>query len=292
MGKLYIVATPIGNLGDISARALETFRNVDIIAAEDTRHSGALLAHFGINTPLISYHKYSEEQRAPRLIQILQNENKSIALITDAGTPCVSDPGYRLVRYAREAGVEVIAIPGASAVMAAISVCGFDASRFAFYGFLPKKDSELRKTAQEIIMSAAEERGVNVVVFYESPRRLLDTLIIFSEVLCGHEAMVCVCNDLTKMYEASYYGGLKSVIEQITANPNAEKGEYTVVLQLPRIMSQKENPLSTEALIVDAMVKEGISLKEAVKAVKAALPAEQRAGVYDAAVRLRELLVN
>lgn len=282
-GTLSLVGTPIGNLGDMSPRALETLQNADLIAAEDTRTTAMLLEKYGITgAKVLPNHKFNEQNAAAGFVRDLL-AGKNVALVTDAGMPCVSDPGYLLVEAAVEAGIPVTAVPGPCAAVAAVAVSGFNALSFAFYGFLPRTPGEIRKVLRRV-----EKEYSPLSVFYESPNRISDTVEIIGEVLPG--CRVCVCNDLTKKFERIYRGSPAEVLAQLKSNPNADKGEYVLLLENRRTdPREEENKLSPEALLVDRMVKEGISAKEAVAllASEKVLPKRE---LYDAAVRLRELL--
>lgn len=215
-GKLFVVATPIGNLEDISNRALNTLREVDFIACEDTRQSLKLLNHFEIKKSLISFHQHSKISKVDLLIEKMA-EGENIALITDAGTPAISDPGEVLVREAIKAGIEIVPIPGASAAVSALSVSGLDTSEFVFIGFLPHKKGRQTKL-KEI---SAEKR---TVVLYESPYRIKKLLNEITEFVGDRE--VVVCRELTKKFEEIYRGKASDVVEKIK-----EKGEFVVVLE-------------------------------------------------------------
>lgn len=282
-GTLFIVGTPIGNLGDMSPRAVETLQNADLIAAEDTRTAAMLLEKFGITgAKILPNHKFNEGNAAYGFVQDLL-QGKTIALVTDAGMPCVSDPGYLLVEAAVAAGVPVTAVPGPCAAVTAVAVSGFNALSFAFYGFLPRTAGDIRKVLRRV-----EKEYSPLSVFYESPNRITDTVELVGEVL--PDFRVCVCNDLTKKFERIYRGTPEQVLEQLKSNPNASKGEYVLLLERSKT-EQKEDTakLSPEALLVDRMVKDGVSAKEAVALLTAekALPKRE---LYDAALRLRELL--
>lgn len=223
-GTLYIVATPIGNLKDISLRALEILeKSVDLIAAEDTRHSRQLLQHYAINTRLISLHEYNEKKRSEILIDYLL-QGKNIALISDAGTPLVSDPGYRLVKLAREQQITVIPIPGACAAIAALSASGLPTDRFVFEGFLPVKTQALRERLQEL---ASETR---TTIFYVAPHRLLMLIEIMIEIL-GTERNVVLAKELTKMFETVYSANLSDLHNWLVTNNAHQKGEFVLLLQ-------------------------------------------------------------
>ncbi len=282
-GTLFIVGTPIGNLGDMSPRAVETLGNVDLIAAEDTRTTAMLLEKYGITgAKVLPNHKFNEGNAAYGFVQDLL-QGKSIALVTDAGMPCVSDPGYLLVEAAVAAGVPVTAVPGPCAAVTAVAVSGFNALSFAFYGFLPRTAGDIRKVLRRV-----EKEYSPLSVFYESPNRIMDTVELVGEVL--PDFRVCVCNDLTKKFERIYRGTPEEVLSQLKSNPNATKGEYVLLLERGKQDEKaEEEKLSPEALLVDRMVKAGISAKEAV-ALLAAEKVLPKRELYDAAVRLRELL--
>ena len=281
-GTLFIVGTPIGNLGDMSPRAVETLGNVDLIAAEDTRTTAMLLEKYGITgAKVLPNHKFNEGNAAYGFVQDLL-QGKSIALVTDAGMPCVSDPGYLLVEAAVAAGVPVTAVPGPCAAVTAVAVSGFNALSFAFYGFLPRTAGDIRKVLRRV-----EKEYSPLSVFYESPNRIMDTVELVGEVL--PDFRVCVCNDLTKKFERIYRGTPEEVLSQLKSNPNATKGEYVLLLERGKQDEKaEEEKLSPEALLVDRMVKAGISAKEAV-ALLAAEKVLPKRELYDAAVRLREL---
>ncbi|MDR3121813.1 MAG: 16S rRNA (cytidine(1402)-2'-O)-methyltransferase [Clostridiales bacterium] len=232
MSVLYVVATPIGNMGDVSRRAIETLAACDVIACEDTRRTRGLLTHFDIRGKrLVSYHKFNEVSRADGLVGQMLDGGLSVALVCDAGTPGISDPGSRLVRSARERGVKVLSVCGPSAVAAAVSVCGFEPSGFEFIGFLPRVEKE-RKAVFEGVRRAARR----VFVFYESPRRIAAFAERLAAELPGAEA--CFCADISKLHEKSYYGPVDEVALAIAADPEAALGEYTVVVQKARDASR------------------------------------------------------
>ncbi|MCS6919061.1 MAG: 16S rRNA (cytidine(1402)-2'-O)-methyltransferase [Fimbriimonadales bacterium] len=218
-GALYVVATPIGNLQDITLRALETLRTVDLIAAEDTRHTKKLLQHYGIETPLISFHQHSGAGRMESIIRRLQ-AGESVALVTDAGTPGISDPGGALVEAAHRAGIRVVPIPGASAVTAVLSAAGLPAHRFRFEGFPPRKEGARRKFFESLQGEDAP------IVFYESPHRLLKTLQAAYDAL--GDCTVIVGRELTKQFEELFRGALSEAIAHWQTKP--PKGEFVVVL--------------------------------------------------------------
>jgi 16S rRNA (cytidine1402-2'-O)-methyltransferase len=221
-GVLYVVATPIGNLEDISARALRVLKEAGVVAAEDTRHSGTLLSHFGIRTELISLHDHNEAERAPMLVtRLLAGE--SVALISDAGTPLISDPGFDLVRAARAAGITVTPIPGASALVAALSVSGLPTDRFIFEGFLPAKSAARRERLE---LLSLEPR---TLVFYESVHRLHESLEDMAAVF-GPERPAVLARELTKLHEGVRDATLQALAEWAASDPAAGKGEVVVMI--------------------------------------------------------------
>ncbi|MGC1481579.1 MAG: 16S rRNA (cytidine(1402)-2'-O)-methyltransferase [Chthoniobacterales bacterium] len=217
---LTIVPTPIGNLDDITLRALSALREADVVAAEDTRHSGILLKHHGISKPFVSFHEHNEARRTAELIEELSGGRK-VALITDAGMPGVSDPGMRLVRACAEAGVEYTVLPGASAVVTAVVGSGFDATDFSFAGFLPVKSGQ-RRNALEAALA-----GRGTAVFFESPHRLVKSLAVLAEV--GAERRVCVARELTKKFEEYRIGLPAELLRHYEERP--PKGEICLVLE-------------------------------------------------------------
>ena len=222
-GELFIVATPIGNLADMVPRALDILQNAQLIAAEDTRHSGKLLQHFQIDTPLVAYHDYSDAAKLRQLLARLE-QGATVALISDAGTPLISDPGYRLVHEARLAGIKVTPIPGPCALIAALSASGLPSDRFSFEGFLPAKQGA-RTAALEAL--ALDQR---TLIFYESPHRIEDCLADMAAAF-GEERPVVMARELTKTFETFLRGTLQELIAQVAADPNQRKGEIVVLVQ-------------------------------------------------------------
>ncbi len=220
---LYIVATPIGNLGDMSARAIETLKHVDCIAAEDTRHSRKLLTQFAINAPILSLHEHNESERSEMLIKRLL-QNQTIALISDAGTPLISDPGYHLVQKARQHKIPVIPIPGPCALIAALSASGLNSDRFVFEGFLPEKKMARQKKLKDF------QHEMRTLVFYEAPHRILylieDMLLIF-----GAERQVVLARELTKTFETIHQGNLTELKNWLTDDTNQQCGEFVVLVK-------------------------------------------------------------
>lgn len=262
-GKLYIVATPIGNSRDMSPRGRDILSSVDLIAAEDTRRSMVLLGKLEIRNKLVSNHKFNEYGKARYFVDEML-AGKSIAVITDAGTPCISDPGNELIRAAVEAGIDVIGVPGCCAAVTALSVSGFDLSSFLFYGFFPRENAERRKLLEKL------RRGdTRTFVFYESPKRIMGLVDFFIDSEAG--VRMCLCNDLTKLHEMSFRGTPAEVKEKLLAKGNYEKGEYAVVIEIEEgyLFTKTEHTVSAEAMLVDAMVAKGVGGKDAVAAVLA-----------------------
>ncbi len=226
-GTLYVVATPIGNLEDMTPRAIRILSEVDLIAAEDTRHSGKLLKHFGIEAKTEALHEHNERSQVPRLIEILQ-AGKSIAFITDAGTPLVSDPGFHLVRSARQAGLSVIPVPGACAAIAALSAAGLPSDRFVFEGFPPAKSAARRAVFEKLREEA------RTLIFYESPHRILESLKEMTEIFGpGREAVLA--RELTKQFETVRSGTLTELSEWVSRDPHQQLGEFVILIHgVPR----------------------------------------------------------
>ncbi|MEI6444337.1 MAG: 16S rRNA (cytidine(1402)-2'-O)-methyltransferase [Nostocales cyanobacterium ELA583] len=255
-GTLYIVATPIGNLEDMTFRAVRILQAVDMIAAEDTRHTGRLLQHFQVKTPQISYHEHNSHSRIPELLEQLQF-GKAIALVSDAGMPGISDPGYELIKACIDEGITVVPIPGASAVITALSAAGLPTDRFIFDGFLPAK-SQQRKQYLESLQGESR-----TLVFYESPHRLRDTLADLGEVL-GSDRSLVIARELTKLYEEFWRG---TIAEGITYYQDKEpQGEYTLLVagNPPSKPQLTETELKNELL---SMIKQGISRSQASREV-------------------------
>lgn len=222
IGTLYVVATPIGNLDDISTRARTVLGSVDLVAGEDTRRVRQLLTHFGISSRLVSLHEHNESGRVQTIIDRLQ-AGDNVALVSDAGTPLVSDPGYRLVAAAREQGLPVSPIPGSCALIAALSVAGLPTDRFRFEGFLPA-----RSAARKVVLGKLQDCP-ETLIFYESVHRIHETLDDMSSTF-GPDRPVTVARELTKLYETFYHGSIEVVRDQLTADPGASKGEFTLVV--------------------------------------------------------------
>lgn len=283
MGKLFVVGTPIGNLNDITKRQLDTLKSVDIILCEDTRHSLKLLNYYQIRNKLISYHKFNEKEKTPYLIKELINNNKNIALITDAGMPCISDPGYVLVNKARENNIEVIGVGGISAVTTSLSVSGLDCKNFSFYGFFPRENKDKKNIIKEIKQSL-----INVFVFYESPKRIISTLEYLKEELGIFN--ICVCSDLTKIHEKTYYGNLDKVLNELKNNDKSELGEYTFIIEKIEKEKIKKEEISTEALLIDTMIKYNISMKDAIEKLNEISDNLSKKDIYNASLNIKKII--
>ncbi len=292
-GILYIVATPIGNLSDMTSRAIETLRNADLIAAEDTRNTMKLLNHFDIHTKMAANHKFNEHEAVDYFVNRLLN-GENIALVSDAGTPCVNDPGFVLCEACRKAGIEVIGIPGACAAVTALSISGLPSATFNFKGFFPREKKERISELEKIKKNPTE-----TYIFYESPKRILDVMEVIKEEL--PKAEIALCNDLTKSHEKTYRGNAESIYAELKNNPNAEKGEYAMVLHYeneepPEEKESLDAPLSLEAMLVDVMVKENCTMKEAItllssdasKSPTGKIPASKKE-IYTSSLNLKEL---
>lgn len=256
MANLYIVATPIGNLSDISKRAVETLENADIVAAEDTRHTIGLLNHFGISKRLISYHEYSDEKKANALLDYIE-EGKNVALVSDAGTPLVSDPGLPLVTLAKHRGIKVVPVPGACAAVTAFCASGVKNGRFLFYGFLEAKSAERKKELERI-------KSYDVpVILYESPHRLLKTLNDIM-LVCGEQTRITAARELTKVHEEFFCGSARQVYEEFSGRESV-KGEFVLILEF----QHEKTEITDEYILkkIEEYLKEGISKKDAVKTV-------------------------
>ena len=262
-GTLYIVATPIGNSRDMSPRGVQILTDVDIIAAEDTRRSMVLLGKLEIRNKLVSNHKFNEYGKAKYFINEMK-AGKSVAVITDAGTPCISDPGNELIKAAVEEGIRVVGVPGCCAAVNALAISGFDLSSFLFYGFFPRENADRRKLLEK--MRGADTR---TFAFYESPKRIMELVdfLIESEA----KLRLCLCNDMTKLHEMSFRGTPAQVKEQLLAKGNYDKGEYAIVAEVePEYQFAKvEHTVSAEAMLVDTMISGGVSGRDAVAAVLA-----------------------
>ncbi len=277
-GTLYVVATPIGNLDDISARMLKTLQNVALIAAEDTRHSARLMQHFGINTPLIACHDHNERDQGLRLVERLL-AGESIALISDAGTPLISDPGFHLVRAARAAGVPVVPVPGPCALVAALSAAGLPSDRFVFEGFLPARSSGRR---QQLEALREEPR---TLIFYEAPHRLLESLCDMQTVF-GDERVVVLARELTKTFETIKGAPLADLCAWVEADSNQQRGECVLLVE-GWSAPEGEESLSTEVLRILQLLLAELPLKRAA-ALAAEITGVRKNLLYQEALRLQK----
>ena len=280
INALYVVATPIGNLGDITHRALDTLRNVSVVAAEDTRMTKSLLAHFGIGAKLIAVHEHNERNAADGIVKLL-GEGQSVALVTDAGTPAVSDPGARVVAAVRAAGFAVVPIPGASALVAAISASGEGEHGFLFHGFLPVKEGD-RKRALEALKDSPY-----AIVFYESPHRVVDSVATIAAVM-GNTRELVICRELTKKFETIVRLKLDEAVAWLEADDNNQRGEFVLVLSNPsagaglepEMAQNQELERTLTLLLAELPLKQAVAL-----AVK--LTGEKKNKVYEMALVMK-----
>ena len=235
IGKLFVVSTPIGNLGDMTARAVETLQTVDLIAAEDTRHSAPLLNHFGVDTPTLSLHDFNELERVEQLIKKLER-GKNIALISDAGTPLISDPGYKLVAKVRAKNYAVVTVPGACAAVAALSVSGLPTDGFQFEGFLPAK----RQAKEKRLMELGDV--TKTLIFYESKHRIKATLEVLLDIYS--ERQLCLCKELTKAHETVVNGRPEEILNWLLAEEGREKGEFVLLIAGAAEQSQSDKEIN------------------------------------------------
>lgn len=275
-GTLYVVATPIGNLQDMSPRAIDTLKSVDCIACEDTRHSAPLLQHFMINTQTLALHEHNERERTEKLLERLQ-KGESIALISDAGTPLINDPGYFLVREARNAGIRVVPIPGASAVIAALSVSGLPTDRFCYEGFLPAK-SKHRFDQLKLL-----QNETRTIVFYEAPHRVLESLEDMLQIF-GPAREVVMARELTKMYETVYSAPLQELIEWVKQDENQQRGEIVLMVKGAETTEEETNPISVDHVL--QILLRDLSLKQAVD-LAAKILNKRKNEIYQRALQLK-----
>ncbi len=262
-GKIYLVATPIGNLSDMSMRAIDTLKNVDIIACEDTRNTIRLLNHFEIKGHLTSYHEYNKIDKAYELCEKVK-EGKNVAFVSDAGMPAISDPGYELCEIAYKEGIEVTIIPGASAVVSALAISGISSRRFCFEGFLPTDKNEKK----EILTELSQES--RTIILYEAPHRLLKTLKELFEYLGNRD--IAIVRELTKLHEEVLKGNLGDIIADYEAEKIVVRGEYVLVIEGKSILEKREErQKSFEEISIkehyEKYISEGMDKKEAMKAV-------------------------
>ena len=273
---LYIVATPIGNLGDMSQRAISTLQSVDLIAAEDTRHSAKLLQHLAIDTPCVAFHEHNERDKTASLIAKLQ-AGESIALISDAGTPLLSDPGYHLVKAAHQHAIPVVPIPGASALLAALVAAGLPTDRFVFEGFLPSK--KVARTKQLVRL----KHEIGTLIFYEAPHRILATLQDLLEVF-GAEREAVLARELTKTYETIQRATLAALVEWVDADSNQQRGE--IVLVVAGAPSQADEELAPEVINTLTILLAHLPVKQAAS-IAAEITGQKKNRLYEAALKLQ-----
>ena len=276
LGALYLVATPIGNLEDITFRALKILKNVNLIAAEDTRHTGKLLQHFQIDTPQISYHQHNLAERETELINRLQ-QGEAIALVTDAGMPGISDPGYELVKACIQAEITVTPIPGANAAITALAAAGLPTDRFVFEGFLPTKSK-----ARQSRLDAIKEEN-RTIIFYESPHRLLETLADLATVF-GKDQQIVLARELTKLHEEFWRGSIGKAINHYTPK-SKPKGEYTLVvagIDQPKAPTLSEEEIKLE---LQKLFSQGINKSQASRQL-AQKTTQSRRHIYEIALSL------
>ncbi|OPX56120.1 16S rRNA (cytidine1402-2'-O)-methyltransferase [Oceanospirillum multiglobuliferum] len=274
---LYVVATPIGNLADISERALTVLRSVDLIAAEDTRHTRQLLMYFTINKPLFSVHDHNEHQRVEKVLADLAS-GLSIALVSDAGTPLISDPGFVLVQAVRQAGFKVVPVPGPCAMVAALSAAGLATNRFCFEGFLPAKSSGRKKQLQTLLNEP------RTMVFYESPHRIVECLNDLQAVF-GPDRLLTLARELTKTFETILSGSIEQIITWVQADPNQQRGEFVLVLAGAPEQEESES-LQIAAEQVLKLLLEELPVKQAA-ALTAKITGQKKNALYQQALALQ-----
>ena len=283
MPVLYVVATPIGNLQDMTPRAIDILRKVAFIAAEDTRVTMKLLQVFDIHTPLTSCHRHNELEKGAYLAERMLTENVDAALTTDAGTPGISDPGYGMVQAALARGIEVVPVPGCCAAVAALSVCGFDTREFAFYGFLPREKKALTERLLEI------GRGPKIAVIHESPFRIQDLIAAVCEVL--PDAMLSVSCDLTKLHELTLHGTPAEILNALRNNEKSDRGEYCVVMDLHGIPAETPKECTASVSLEAKLLEELLAGRDLRGAQEALFTAgEKKNAVKAAALNLKKVL--
>lgn len=274
---LYVVATPIGNLQDITLRALEVLKTVDVVAAEDTRHTSHLLSHFAIQKKLIAVHEHNEQKSAQILLERLR-AGESIALVTDAGTPGISDPGAIVVDVLREAGVKVVPVPGASAVIAALSASGITANGYVFYGFLPASGSQRRKTLEAL-------KGYSsTLVFYEAPHRIIECVEDLAKVL-GGERRITIARELTKTFETFHRCALQDAKGWLESDPNQQRGEFVLLVEAAAVVEEAD--ISEDAERILRLLLADLPLKQAVK-LATEITGVKKNILYEFALKLKD----
>jgi len=278
-GKIYVVATPIGNLSDMSERAIETLKSVDLILAEDTRHSFPLLRHFQIQTQCQAFHEHNEKVMAERFCRRVK-DGESMAIISDAGVPLISDPGFPLVKLAHESNIKVEPIPGPCAAITALSASGLATDRFSFEGFLPTKSGARKKVLHEL------EGESRTLIFYESPRRILDTLSDMFEIM-GAEREVVLARELTKLFETIHKAPLGELLAFVEEDENQRKGEIVLLVAGKPVVDAEEVSLNVEKvlriLLADLPLKQAVSLASK-------LTEQKKNQVYQTALMLKDQL--
>lgn len=276
--KLYVVSTPIGNLADISFRAIETLKRVTLIAAEDTRHSKRLMQHYGITTPLIALHEHNERAMSAELIRRIL-DGASIALTSDAGTPLVSDPGFPLVRMAKDAGIAVVPIPGACAMIAALSVSGLPTDRFSFEGFAPRNEASRRAWLEKL------KNETGTIIFYESSHRIRDCLMAVAEIFPAERPIV-IARELTKVHETVVKTAVGNVSRLVDEDPYMRKGEFVILLQGASENARGDELTLDQQRILKRLLKE-CSIKTAT-ALAAEITGARKKILYQAALKLQK----
>ena len=283
MGILYVVATPIGNLSDVSSRCLEILKSVDFIAVEDTRQTIKLLNHYNIKKKMVAYHKFNEKSKSDEIIEkVIKGDN--VALVSDAGTPCISDPGYLLVKKARENNIEVIGIPGPSATVLSLSISGLNTSKYSFIGFLPTTNKEFLDEIEKI-----QKSDINTFIIYESPKRIVKLV----EKLVGYfpKSKIFIASDLTKLHERSFFGEIQYVYDIIKNDAKIEKGEYVLILEKEeKNFTEEKEEYSIEAMLINVILKEKCSLKEAVTILNNKNKNLKKNDIYDASLNLKKIM--
>ena len=273
---LYLVATPIGNLQDISLRAIDVLKNVDLIACEDTRHTGQLLAHFSIKNKLTSLHQHNEKEKTRFILKTI-NSGGSVAYVSDAGTPAISDPGAFLVNQAHLDNLHIVPIPGPSALTTAFSAAGISSNQFQFVGFLPSTQSKCKKILQDIF-------SMNMTtIFYESPRRIIKTLATIVDIF-GPEQEVVIGRELTKLFETIYKDKAISLLDRISQNPNDQKGEFVIILSRTEKNFPTQSDISDEHML--KVLLSELPLNQAVK-LTATILKKRKKEVYNQALEIK-----
>lgn len=274
-GTLYIVATPIGNLSDLTERARQVLASVDVIACEDTRHTQKLLQHLGLRKPLLSVHEHNERERVEQVAEHLQ-KGQTMALVSDAGTPLISDPGYPLVQALREQQLKIVPVPGVSAIITALSAAGLPTDRFTFEGFPPHKSGPKRDKLEALVQET------RTMVFYESKHRILDTLAAMADVF-GAQRPACVARELTKTFETFYHGTLPEILAELAGDEDQQKGEFVVMITgnpEPALASDVDSDKLFRLLLAELPPKKAA-------AVIAELTGENKKALYQKALEIQ-----